>query len=764
MEKSELTDSLNQGSILSRSPWFITSQHDPKIAGKLTTSETTETNDMEIPSSNELEDHSTLRNTNNDTNHSSDSESSESDKENKVTSGNKNDDSDRNSDSDSSESDKEHDINFASRHPLEKEADIVSNDLKPPPLISTKDVVYESAMKNTNDDMDHNGVSKSFESDNEQEVIKINTTIEECPKIDEVVYVSGNRNTVNDSVSESSFESDKERDSDFAIGKFLEKEIDIVNDDLKQSPLMNTVVEECSKTDITAYESAIKNINDDIDNANESSKSNKEHDISIEQSLKKETDLVENDLKLSPLISTIVDPYESDIKNINDDIDVVSESTESDLVTNDLKQSLLISTTIDKCPIDEVVYEYAVMNTNNDMDHRSISRSPVSDKEHVFNFDEPDIELVNQSSSNDEGHNYSISYDDLQEEFVSGFDVIPEFHRSVSMESVESVDGSNVSEIEGESIVDRLKRQVEYDKKCINSLYNELEEERSASEVAVSQAMAMITRLQEEKATMNMDAFHYLRMMEEQAEYDVEALEKANELLNEKDRDIQELEAELEYYRSIYTVDMIVEDEHENSDDSNEEHHEYDGNHSFKSRILKASKESYRSLNNPNLCLEFEDEKHYIQLCLKSLEDKISRIFTNGQQEGEESIEENGSSMHIDQSNCNGTATPEGELANVEKNGHFGCEESFYEVKDPISCANKLEEVDFLALEHKISELTGRLEALQADHDFLEHSLNSLRYGEEGLQFARNIVNQLQELCKIGIRLDRRPRSKVHAA
>ncbi|XP_023554318.1 myosin-binding protein 1-like [Cucurbita pepo subsp. pepo] len=762
MEKSELTDSLNQESIHSRSPRFITSQHDPKIAGKLTTSEMTETNDMEIPSSKALEDHSTLRNTNDDTNHSS--ESSESDEENKVTSGNKNDNSDRKSDSDSSESDKEHDIDFASRHPLEKEADIVSNDLKQSPLISTKEVVYESAMKNTNGDMDHNGVSKSFESDNEQEVIKINTTIEECPKIDEVVYVSGNRNTVIDSVSESSFESDKERDSDFAIGKFLEKEVDIVNDDLKQSPLMNTVVEECSKTDITAYESAIKNINDDIDNVNESSESNKEHDISIGQSLKKETDLVENDLKLSPLISTIVDPYESDIKNINDDIDVVSESTESDLVTNDLKQSLLISTTIEKCPIDEVVYEYAVMNTNNDMDHRSISRSLVSDKEHVFNFAEPDIEHVNQPSSNDEGHNYSISYDDLQEEFASGFDVIPEFHRSVSMESVESVDGSNVSEIEGESIVDRLKRQVEYDKKCINSLYNELEEERSASEVAVSQAMAMITRLQEEKATMNMDALHYLRMMEEQAEYDVEAIEKANELLNEKDRDIQELEAELEYYRSIYTVDTIVEDEHENSDDSNEEHHEYNGNHSFKSRILKASKESYRSLNNPNLCLEFEDEKHYIQLCLKSLEDKISKIFTNGQQEGEESIEENGSSRHIEQSNCNGTATPEGELVDVDKNGHFGCEESLYEVKDPISCANKLEEVDFLALEHKISELTGRLEALQADHDFLEHSLNSLRYGEEGLQFARNIVNQLQELCKIGIRLDRRPRSKVHAA
>ncbi|CAK9323510.1 unnamed protein product [Citrullus colocynthis] len=918
-------------------------------------------------------------NTNDDLDHNSDSESSKSDKEHKVnfasrqplesSSGNTNNDSNHNCDSVSSDNGKEHEVNFATRQPLEKEADIVSNDMKQPPLISVSvkeclkidEVVHESAIKNTNDGMDHNSTNKSSKSSKEQEVFNftvdqpldkeidtvtndlkqsptVNITIEECPKIDGVAYVSANRNTHNDmdhnSVSE--FESDKEREvSNFAIGQSFEKEIDIITDDLKQTPLINTTVEECSKTDVLAYEFSINNINDDMVSVNESTKSDKEHEIlnfSIGQSLEKETHQVTNDLKQPPLISTTIEEctktdevanesaikntkddmdninnstegdkeheifnfskgrsleneadvvandlkhsqlisttveecsktdevaYEFTIKNINDDMDRVSESVESDkghasfsfslgqsseketdLVNDDLKQSLLISTTTEKCStaeevvyesgimntndnidhtsIDEVTYGSAIMNSNDDMDHNSVSESSVNDKQQeVFNFttekpskteldivtndmeqfplQENPAELVNRPFSDDEGHNFSISYDDLQEDFASRF--IPTFHRSVSMESVESQDGSNVSEIEGESIVDRLKRQVEYDKKCINSLYKELEEERSASEVAASQAMAMITRLQEEKAAMHMEALHYLRMMEEQAEYDVEALEKANELLNEKERDIQDLEAELEYYRSNYMVNTIAETEHEKSDGANEEnitaenesveHHEYNGNYSFKSTMAESSKGSYRSFNNQNSSLEFEDEKAYIQLCLKSLEDKINKVFTNGllarvpnstdngeevnpEQKEEESIdaersqrnnEDNGPSKHIDQNNCNGTVTREGELVDADKNGHFSSDENFYDVKSQISFANKREEVDFFALEHKISDLTGKLEALQAGYDFLEHSLNSLRYGEEGLQFAQDIVHQLQELCKFGIILDRQPGS-----
>ncbi|CDP06842.1 unnamed protein product [Coffea canephora] len=160
-------------------------------------------------------------------------------------------------------------------------------------------------------------------------------------------------------------------------------------------------------------------------------------------------------------------------------------------------------------------------------------------------------------------------------------------------ESGISLDGSTVSEIEGESAIDRLKRQVEHDKKIMVALYKELEEERNASAVAANQAMAMITRLQEEKAALHMEALQCVRMMEEQEEYDVEALQKANELLAEKEKEIQDLEAELEVYRKTIGDLSPIGD-------------------------------------LPDSQPEFEDEALLILQCLRKLEKKLQLFSSNG--------------------------------------------------------------------------------------------------------------------------------------
>ena len=93
----------------------------------------------------------------------------------------------------------------------------------------------------------------------------------------------------------------------------------------------------------------------------------------------------------------------------------------------------------------------------------------------------------------------------------------------------------------------------------MNALYKELEEERNASAVAANQALAMITRLQEEKATLHMEALQYLRMMDEESEYETEALQKANCLLVEKEKEIEELEAKLELYRKKFPDESMLE-------------------------------------------------------------------------------------------------------------------------------------------------------------------------------------------------------------
>ncbi|KAK7411502.1 hypothetical protein VNO78_02936 [Psophocarpus tetragonolobus] len=103
-----------------------------------------------------------------------------------------------------------------------------------------------------------------------------------------------------------------------------------------------------------------------------------------------------------------------------------------------------------------------------------------------------------------------------------------------------------------DAILNNLKRQVRLDRKSLMALYMELDEERSASAVAANNAMAMITRLQAEKAAVQMEALQYQRMMEEQAEYDEEALQASNDMLIKREEELKALEAELEIYRKQY--------------------------------------------------------------------------------------------------------------------------------------------------------------------------------------------------------------------
>ncbi|GMH06284.1 hypothetical protein Nepgr_008124 [Nepenthes gracilis] len=120
----------------------------------------------------------------------------------------------------------------------------------------------------------------------------------------------------------------------------------------------------------------------------------------------------------------------------------------------------------------------------------------------------------------------------------------------------ESVDGSILSEVEvgdGFVTVERLKSALRAERKALPTLYAELEEERNAAAIAANQTMATINKLREEKATMQMEALHYQRMMEEQAEYDQEALQLMNDIIVKREAKKQELEKELEIYRKKVT-------------------------------------------------------------------------------------------------------------------------------------------------------------------------------------------------------------------
>ncbi|KAI3798654.1 hypothetical protein L1987_33932 [Smallanthus sonchifolius] len=98
--------------------------------------------------------------------------------------------------------------------------------------------------------------------------------------------------------------------------------------------------------------------------------------------------------------------------------------------------------------------------------------------------------------------------------------------------------------------IDSLTAELKAERLVVCRLYIELDEERKASAVAANQAMAMITKLQEQKVALQIEYIQNQRMMNEQAEYDQEVLELLNELVMKLEKDKFELENELEMHKA----------------------------------------------------------------------------------------------------------------------------------------------------------------------------------------------------------------------
>lgn len=375
----------------------------------------------------------------------------------------------------------------------------------------------------------------------------------------------------------------------------------------------------------------------------------------------------------------------------------------------------------------------------------------------------------------------SMNSDEVKNSDVSNSAGMQILQRMISLERNESglsLDGSIVSEIEGESAVDRLKRQVDHDRKLMNALYKELEEERNASAVAANQALAMITRLQEEKATLHMEALQYLRMMDEESEYETEVLQKANDLLVEKEKEIEELEAKLEFYRKKFPDESVL----VNMVDINSEMKVKDigldhciekdetilgksvtenTDISDKAEVLPISLEKQNIQSVKNSLLEFQDERLYISQRLENLE-KQAYLFLNIHQSRDNWINsENESLENLEKLDNN--ILMQDSVASLKLNSDDMGDDS--SSKEPLVC-KKNDELgynghsspvlfgnnDLSSTPSLASDFIGRLRVLESDLSFLKHSINLSSNGEEGLKLLREIADHLQQLRQIGIR------------
>lgn len=325
--------------------------------------------------------------------------------------------------------------------------------------------------------------------------------------------------------------------------------------------------------------------------------------------------------------------------------------------------------------------------------------------------------------------------------------------------NLDPFDVNATSEDEGESSMERLKQQAEFNRKKMSMLYKELEAERSASAVAASEAMAMINRLQEEKASMHMEALQYLRMMEEQADHDQEAIEKLNDLLTEREKELLDLEAELEGYQSKL---------HDQPFDVGK-FGATDGAMTF--GVLDGSDFMRHTI------FDFEDEKAKILESLHRLEETLGMPSANRLDMGDAndtlqnslfSDHSMSSSQYIENSELESSPLPREDLISesissqhndekesvkyVLRHSHEKDEnESVEKQKNVTSCSHSDDGNihTMKSVKHDISLLNARFKALEADQDFLKQILSSLNVSSDGVQCIQEITSHLRELRRI---------------
>ncbi|KAK8942295.1 hypothetical protein KSP40_PGU018767 [Platanthera guangdongensis] len=334
----------------------------------------------------------------------------------------------------------------------------------------------------------------------------------------------------------------------------------------------------------------------------------------------------------------------------------------------------------------------------------------------------------------------------------SYIDSYPVQHKRFLLErresGTESLDGSIAGDVDYPEppTIDRLKAALKSERKALIALYTELEEERSASAIAANQTMAMITRLQQEKAAMQMEALQYQRMMEEQSEYDQEAVQLLNELMMKREKEKQELEKKVEVYRhKVHGYEAMerrrkskgsgsgtswsAEESDELSVESQVGTNEFIGS-------MEEEEEGDDDVAAKHL-MQFEEERLSILGQLKTLEEKLLNHLPD----------ENGHGINGDcelsrKDDNGGSVNEKISTKSTERSG-----KKLLPLFDAINLENE-EDDSYKKLEiaEQVDHVYERLQALEADREFLKHCLSSLKKGDRGLNLLQEILQHLRDL------------------
>ena len=341
--------------------------------------------------------------------------------------------------------------------------------------------------------------------------------------------------------------------------------------------------------------------------------------------------------------------------------------------------------------------------------------------------------------------------------------------------------------------VDQLRSALASARKSLNSLYAELENERNAAAIAADETMAMINRLQEQKAAMQMEAIQYQRLMEEQSEYDQEALQRLNELVVRREKEKQDLERELEMYRHkvhLYEAKARKMSRHkaddqngsssasssaEDSDDLSQSFYEGDesahglnGSNGSSPTDVVLHETARHLVTLDGSLADFEEERLSILEQLKVLEDKLFDLDDedSDNMKTDKHFSENhfsgASNGFSDDDSCfklhdkRKSVTYRGkkllplfddatvEARNILLNKQGDDADQLTEVTLDLA-----REQDKLAIANEIDQVHERLHALEADREYIKQCVRSLKKGGKGFDLLQEILQHLRDLRRI---------------
>lgn len=329
--------------------------------------------------------------------------------------------------------------------------------------------------------------------------------------------------------------------------------------------------------------------------------------------------------------------------------------------------------------------------------------------------------------------------------------------RDVSVVAVSDTDGDDPIRT-----IERLRETVRSEQEALRGLYAELEEERSASAIAANQTMAMITRLQEEKAKVQMEALQYQRMMEEQAEYDQEALQLLNHLMVKREKEKEELQRELDVCRAKVLQYEKNKTKCESDDgDGDGDKKEEDNCSETDVDLEKITLDCVTHMGMLDESLsEFEEERLVILDQLKVLEDRLLTM-QDKESAGEFSNSYEGESYHEHEGGLTMASMAKSLLPLLDAAENESEDDEYQEQHESVgkSVGSESEKLEIIK---QVDSVYERLQVLETDGEFMKSCMSSAKDGDKGTDLLQDILQHLRDLRNIELTADTIDNQKTH--